>query len=79
MVNNVKIKIYNSRGSTYKPILEFKNKWIPREGDTIVLEGRYWYVTGIVHNFDENEVIIYVQNNKGRVADWVNKLDLISN
>jgi len=72
-----KIKIYNSKGSTYNPILEYKNKWIPREGDTIILNGRYWYISGVLHDFDKDEVIIYVQNNKGEISKWVDDMDKV--
>lgn len=73
----MKIKIYNSLGSDYNPVLEIKRDWVPREGETLVLKGRIWIVSSVLNDFDKNYVVVYVKNNKGEVLEWINEHDRI--
>lgn len=36
--------------------------WVcPRDGEGIILNGRVWQVTKIIHDYDNNEIIIYMR------------------
>ena len=64
----MKVKIYHKDGLGSRPEVDHLVflDCLPGSNDQVIVKGRYWDVSSVIVNTDDNSAVIYVVENKNK-------------